>query len=59
MEQRQHAQWRQLDLLVLATSASQRQRLDLMVRAEVTGLLKLLLDEYGAALAKTTEAGDE
>ena len=33
--------------------------LDPMVRAEVTGLLKLLLDECGAALAKTTEAGDE
>jgi hypothetical protein len=59
MEQQQHAQWRQLDLLVLATSASRRQRLDPMVRAEVTGLLKLLLDECGAALAKTTEAGDE
>ena len=29
-----------------------------MVRAEVTGLLKLLLDECGAALAKTMEAGD-
>jgi len=37
MEQQQHAQWRQLDLLVLATSVSQRQRLDPMVRAEVTG----------------------
>jgi hypothetical protein len=59
MEHQQHARWRQLDLLVLATSASRRQRLDPMVRAEVTGLLKLLLDECGAALTKTTEAGDE
>lgn len=59
MEQQQHARWRQLDLLVLATSASRRQRLDPMVRAEVMGLLKLLLDECGAALTKTTEAGDE
>jgi hypothetical protein len=33
----QPAEWRQLDLLVLATSASQHQRLDPMIRAEVTG----------------------
>jgi hypothetical protein len=55
----QDAEWRQLDLLVLATSASQRQRLDRMVRAEVTGLLKLLLEEYSAALAKAKEVADE
>ena len=55
----QNAQWRQLDLLVLATSAIQRQRLDPMVRAEVTALLKLLLNEYSAALAKAKEADDE
>ncbi len=55
----QNAQWRQLDLLVLATSAIQRQRLDPMVRAEVTALLKLLLNEYCAVLAKAKEAGDE
>jgi hypothetical protein len=55
----QHAQWRQLDLLVVATSASQRQRLDPMIRAEVTGLLKLLIDECSAALAKAREATDE
>ena len=53
------ARWRQLDLLVLATSAIQRQRLDPMVRSEVTGLLKLLLDECSAALAKAKEADDE
>jgi hypothetical protein len=57
MEQR--AEWRQLDLLVLATSASQHQRLDPMIRAEVTGLLKLLIDECSAALAKAKEATDE
>ena len=55
----QDSEWRQLDLLVLATSASQRQRLDRMVRAEVTGLLKLLLEEYSAALAKAKEVADE
>ena len=55
----QDAEWQQLDLLVLATSASQRQRLDRMVRAEVTGLLKLLLEEYSAALAKAKEVADE
>jgi hypothetical protein len=55
----QSAKWRQLDLLVLATSASQHQRLDPMIRAEVTGLLKLLIDECSAALAKAKEATDE
>ena len=57
MEQR--AEWRQLDLLVLATCASQHQRLDPIIRAEVTGLLKLLIDECSAALAKAKEATDE
>jgi hypothetical protein len=55
----QNAQWRQLDLLVLATSAIQRQRLDPMIRAEVIALLKLLLNEYSAVLAKAKEAGNE
>jgi hypothetical protein len=55
----QNAQWRQLDLLVLATSAIQGQRLDPMIRAEVTALLKLLLNEYSAVLAKAKEAGNE
>jgi hypothetical protein len=55
----QPAECRQLDLLVLATSASQHQRLDPMIRAEVTGLLKLLIDECSAALAKAKEATDE
>jgi len=57
VKQQQHAQWRQLDLLVLANNGTQFQRLDPMVRAEVTGLLKLLLDECSAANA--TEAADE
>jgi hypothetical protein len=57
VKQQQHAQWRQLDLLVFANSETQCQRLDPMVRAEVTGLLKLLLDECSAANA--TEAADE
>ena len=57
MEQR--AEWRQLDLLALATSAIQRQRLDPMMRAELTGLLKLLINECSAALAKAKETDDE
>ena len=48
----QHARWRQLDLLVLATSAIQRPRLDPMIRSEVAGLLKLLLNQCSAARAK-------
>jgi hypothetical protein len=55
----EHTEWRQLDLLVLATNASQCERLDPLVRAEVTGLLRLLLDECSAALAKAGEAIDE
>jgi len=54
-----HARWRQLDLLVLATSAIQRQRLDPMIRSEVADLLKLLLNECSAARAKAKEADDE
>jgi hypothetical protein len=57
VKQQQHAQWRQFDLLVLANNQTQFQRLDPMLRAEVTGLLKLLLDECRAANA--TEAADE
>jgi hypothetical protein len=52
-------QWRQLDLLVLTTGAIQHQRLDPLVRLEVTALLKLLLDECSAALAKAKETDDE
>ena len=54
-----YAQWRQLDLLELAMTAIQRQRLDPMMRRELTSLLKLLIDECGATLAKTKEANDE
>ena len=54
-----HAQWRQLDLLGLAANAIQRQRLDPMMRTELTGLLKLLINECNAALAKAKEADDE
>ena len=55
----QCAEWRQLDLLVLATSAIQRQRLDPIIRAEITGLLKLLIIECSAAPSKTKGADDE
>ena len=55
-----HAQWRQLDLLGLAANAIPRQRLDPMMRRELTGLLKLLINECSAAaLAKAKEADDE
>ena len=54
-----HAQWRQLDLLELATTPIQRQRLDPMMRMELTGLLRLLIDECSAVLAKAKEANDE
>jgi hypothetical protein len=53
------AQLRQLDLLELATTAIQRQRLDPMMRTELTGLLKLLIGECSAGLARAKEADDE
>ena len=53
------AQLRQLDLLELAMTAIQRQRLDPMMRTELTGLLKLLIGECSAGLAKAKEADDE
>ena len=59
VKQQQHAQARQLDLLVLVRRETRFQRLDAVTRAEVTGLLKLLLDECSAALAKAMEAADE
>jgi hypothetical protein len=55
----QHARWRQLDLVVRAKSAIEHQRLDSMVRSEVTGLLKLLINECSAAPATAKEADDE
>jgi hypothetical protein len=54
-----NAQWRQLDLLQQATSAVQQQRLDPMLRAELAGLLKLLINECVVALAQTKEAANE
>jgi hypothetical protein len=54
-----YAQWRQLDRLELAMTALQRQRLDPMMRKELASLLKLLINECGATLAKTKEADDE
>lgn len=57
MEQR--PEWRQLDLLPLASGAIQRQRLDAKTRAEITGLLKLLIAECSAAASKAREADDE
>jgi hypothetical protein len=55
-----HKRLQQLDLLELAASAIQRQRLDPMIRGELTSLLKLLIDECGvAARSKAVEADDE
>lgn len=55
----ENAQWRQLDLLQLATIVIQQQRLDPMIRTELTGLLKLLINECVAAPAQTKEAANE
>jgi hypothetical protein len=56
----QNAQQRQqLDLLELTTNAIQRHRLDPIVRAEIVSLLKLLINECSAALAKAKGADDE
>ena len=54
-----HTLLRQLDLLELASTAIQRRRLDPMMRTELTGLLKLLINECSAAIAKAKEANDE
>jgi hypothetical protein len=54
----QHPEGRQLDLLVLASIAIQQQRLDAMNRAEITGLLKLLIIECSAS-SKARKADDE
>ena len=50
---------RQLDLLALAESASQQQRLDPLIRAEITNLLKLLLSECTAPVAGVREEDNE
>lgn len=55
MEQR--TDWRQHDLLALGTSAIQQ--LDPMIRAEIVGLLKLLIVECSAARSKARETHDE
>ena len=54
-----HVQSQQLDLLGLTTNAIQRQRLDPIVRVEIVSLLKLLINECSAALAKAKGADDE
>jgi len=54
-----HKRWQQLDLLERAANAIHRQRLDPMIRGELTGLLKLLINECSVARAKAVEAGDE
>ncbi len=55
MEQR----WRQLDLLAITAGTVQHQRLDPLVRLEVTSLLKLLLDACSTARPKVPEADNE
>ncbi|MCP1838460.1 hypothetical protein ACVIIZ_004858 [Bradyrhizobium sp. USDA 4523] len=52
-------QWRQLDLAAVTAATVQHQRLDPLIRLEVTSLLKLLLDECSTARAKVTEADNE
>jgi hypothetical protein len=56
MKGKQHLEG-QLDLLVFANSEAGRQRLEPTVRAEVTGLLRFLLDE--CIVPNATEAVDE
>jgi hypothetical protein len=54
-----HERWQQqLDLLELAATAV-RQRLDPAARAELIGLLKLLINECSVAVVKTVEADNE
>lgn len=55
----QRAEWRQLDLLVLATSAIQQRRNDPIICAEITGLLKLMIIECSATPSKAKGADDE
>ncbi|MGY4167630.1 MULTISPECIES: hypothetical protein [Bradyrhizobium] len=52
-------QLRQLDLAAVTAGTVQHQRLDPLIRLEVTSLLKLLLDECSTARAKVTEADNE
>ena len=54
-----NAQRQQLDLLELTTNAIHRHRLDPIDREEIVSLLKLLINECSAALAKAKEADDE
>jgi hypothetical protein len=54
-----HVQSQQLDLLELTTNATQRKRLDHIVHAEIVSLLKLLITECSAAVAKAKGAHDE
>ena len=54
----QFQQWRQRDLLMLAET-SQRERLNLTVRMEITKLLKLLIGECVALAASAEETNNE
>jgi len=56
MKGKQHLEG-QLDLLVFANSEAGCQRLEPTIRAEVTGLLRFLLDE--CIVSNATEAVDE
>ena len=48
----QHPRWRQLDLLVLAASEVERQRLNPAIRSEIIDLLQALLNECVVANPK-------
>jgi hypothetical protein len=54
-----YAQWRQLDLLMLDKSATQRQLLEPLNRSEIANLLKLLLNECVAGAATVKEPDNE
>jgi hypothetical protein len=54
------ARWRQLDLLMLCNGAAvQSRRLDPSNRAEITALLKLLIDECVDGRSRMKEVVDE
>jgi hypothetical protein len=54
-----HARWRQLDLLMLDERAHPLQRLEALNRAEITSLLKLLLNECVVGAESMKEPDNE
>jgi len=55
----QHPRWQQLDLLVLATSKVERQRLNQAIGSEIVDLLQALLNECVVANPNVEVDDDE